>query len=140
MDLNGEKFYSKKIEKKKKKIKVMWLLSKLIQLMEIWESLLTAKVTNLKYHNKALREWGLKLCLMQTTIFAYLSHPMGNNTFCGENWTFAPCDTQAKTKINCCLYSKSFAYLSHTKINCFLYSKSFAYLSHPMGHTFCGED
>ena len=82
--------------------------------MEIWKSLLTAKT---------LREWGLKLRLMQTAIFAYLSHPMGNNIFCGENWTFAPCDTQAKTKINCCLYSKSFAYLSH-----------------PMGHTFYGED
>ena len=95
---------------------------------------------NPKHHNKALRKWGLKLCLTQTTIFAYQSHPMGNNTFCGENWTFSPCDIQAKTKINCCLYSKSFAYPSHTNINCFLYSKSFAYLSHPMGHTFYGED
>ena len=65
---------------------------------------------------------------------------MGNNAFCGENGTFAPYDTQAKTKINCSLYSKSFAYLSHTKINCFLYPKSFAYLSHPMGHAFYGED
>ena len=50
-----------KYQDEKEKIKVMELLLELIQLMEIWENLLTGKVINPKHKNKALRAWGLKL-------------------------------------------------------------------------------
>ena len=56
------------IEDKKEKFRDMKLLLELIQLVEIWESLPIAKVTNPKHNNYflVLRVWRLKPHSMQT--------------------------------------------------------------------------